>query len=104
MTNSRKGTTHGDASVPHETQSLAVSAEQQAALLALMPSAAQLQRMVAAIGPDASAPSSARNHGAALHDPAALLNPLGSLPRPISLDEVRQALAASPCAPVSSTK
>ena len=95
MTSSRKKVTQADAPVKNNTKTVAARtprAEAEDSMLAIWPSAAELRQMVARPAKDTSFRSSDANLGAALDIPPALLNPLASLPRPISLDEVKEPL------------
>jgi hypothetical protein len=89
MTSSRKKVTQADAAVKNATKTVArraKRADSAAPLWALLPSAEQLKRIVA---------EPAKDRAAALDVPRALLNPLESLPRPLSLDEVKGRLHAT---------
>jgi hypothetical protein len=97
---SRKKVTNPDSSVKNETKTVATRAKKSdlpASLCALLPSAEQLKQMAAA--KDTSAQSSGGNNAASLDIPPALLNPLESLPRPLSLDEVKKLLRATDTPP-----
>jgi hypothetical protein len=106
VTSSRKKVTNTDAP-KNKTKTVATRATRahsQVALWALLPSAEQLRLMVAGPAKDTSAQSSGRDRGASLGIPPALLNPLESLPRPLSLDEVKQSLQAAGAARETPTK
>lgn len=107
MTSSRKKVTNADAPVKNKTKTVATHAtraDPHAPLWALLPSAEQLRLMVAGPAEDTSAQSSGGNRGASLGIPRALLNPLESLPRPLSLDEVKATLRATGAARKTQTK
>ena len=107
MTSSRKKVTNADAPVKNKTKTVATRAtraDSQAPLWALLPSAEQLRLMVAGPAKDTIAQSSGGDRGASLGIPRALLNPLESLPRPLSLDEVREPLRAIHAARKTQTK
>jgi len=107
MTSSRKKVTQADAPVKNKTKTVAARAQRadtEGPMLALLPSAAELRQLVARPAKDTSFRSSDANLGAALDIPPALLNPLASLPRPISLDEVKEPLRATVAARKTQTK
>jgi hypothetical protein len=107
MTSRRKKVTKADAPVNNTTKTVAARAQRadtEGPMLALMPSAAELRQMVARPAQDASFRSSDADLGAALDIPPALLNPLASLPRPISLDEVKEPPRATVAARKRQTK
>jgi len=96
MMSGRKEVTNPDAPVKNKTKTVATRAKRSdlpAPLWALLPSAEQLRQMVAV--KDTSAQSSGGNRAASLDIPPALLNPLESLPRPLSLDDVKERLRAT---------
>lgn len=98
MTSSRKKVTQADVPVKNKTKTVAARAtraDPQAPLWALLPSAGLLRLMVAGPAKDTRAHSSGGARGASLGIPRALLNPLESLPRPLSLDEVKERLRAA---------
>ena len=107
MTSSHKKVTNADAPVNNKTKTVATRAtraDSQAPLWALLPSAEQLRLMVAGPAKDTSAQSSDGDRGASLGIPRALLNPLESLPRPLSLDEVKERVSATDAARMTQTK
>jgi hypothetical protein len=94
MASSRKKVKYPDAPVK-KTKTVATRAKRAdppAPLWVLLPSAEQLQQIVAR---PTSAQSSGGDRAASLDIPPALLNPLESLPRPLSLDEVKERLRAT---------
>ena len=98
MTTPRKKVTKAGAQVNNETGTVSPGeqrADIESPMLALLPSAAELRQMVARPAQDTSFLSSDANLGPALDIPPALLNPLASLPRPISLDEVKESVSAA---------
>lgn len=106
MTSIRKKVMQADAPVKSKTKTVAAGAqraETEGPMLAL-PSAAELRQMVARPAKDTSFRSSDANLGTALDIPPALLNPLSSLPRPISLDEVKEPPRATVAARKTQTK
>lgn len=98
MTSSRKKVTQAEAPVKKKAKTVdarARRADIEGPMLALLPSAAKLRQMAAPPAKETSFRSSDANFGAALDVPTALLNPLASLPRPISLDEVKEPFRAT---------
>jgi len=62
------------------------------------------RQMVAGPAKDSSAQSSRGDRAASLDIPPALMNPLESLPRPLSLDEVKERVSATDAARMTQTK
>jgi hypothetical protein len=62
------------------------------------------RQMVAGPAKDTSAQSSRGDRAASLDIPSALMNPLESLPRPLSLDEVKERVSATDAARMTQTK
>lgn len=107
MTSSRKKVTQADASVKNKTKTVAARARRtdiEGPMSALLPSAAELRQMAAPPAKETSFRSSDINYGVAIDVPTALLNPLASLPRPISLDEVKEPFRAPVAARKTKTK
>ena len=107
MTSSRKKVPQADAPIKKKAKIVtarAARADPQVPLWALLPSAEQLRLMAAGPAEETSAVSSSRDLGASFGIPRALLNPLESLPRPLSLDEVREPLSVTGAASKTQTK
>lgn len=102
---SPKKVTNLDAPVRNETMTVATRAKKSelpAPLWALLPSAEQLRQMATA--KNTSARSLGGNCAASLDISPALLNPLESLPCPLSLDDVKNLVRASGTEPKAQTK
>ena len=97
MTSSRKKVTKPYAPAKKATK----GTETPAPPSGLIPSAEQLRRAVAGAAMDMSAQSEGdpRDRPGSLDVPRALLNPLESLPRPLTLDEVKDRVRATANAP-----
>jgi hypothetical protein len=108
MTGSRKKGTNRDAPVKNKTKTVATHAKRAnppAPLWALLPSAKQLKQIVA--GAAVSGVQSGTTGGkraASLDFPRALLNSLETLPRPLSLDDVKERLRATGATRMTQTK